>query len=68
MVICRGTTQAYYPMSDKGPDLIRGSRRIRFVRGFVLVNRKESGAVSALRSQPEKSTQDGVLDPEGNRT
>ena len=68
MVICRGTTQAYYPMSGKGPDLIRGSRRIRFVRGFVLVNRKESGAVSALRSQPEKSTQDGVLDPEGNRT
>jgi hypothetical protein len=43
MVICKSTTHAYYPMSSKGPDLIRGSGRIRYVRGFIVVNPKKSG-------------------------
>jgi hypothetical protein len=55
MVIYKGTTHAYYPMSDKGPDLICGSRRIRYVRGFVLVNSKESGPINGSRVRPETS-------------
>jgi hypothetical protein len=42
MVICENSIHAYYPMSGKGPDLIRGSGRIRYVRGFIVVNPKES--------------------------
>jgi hypothetical protein len=55
MIICKSTTHAYYPMSGKGPDLIRGSGRIRYTRGFIVVNPKESGAVKGWRSQREKS-------------
>lgn len=55
MVICKSTTHAYYPMSGKGPNLIRGSGRIRYVRGFILVNPKECGAIIGARSQAEKS-------------
>jgi hypothetical protein len=42
MIIRKSTTHTYYPMSGKGPDLIRGSGRIRYVRGFIVVNPKES--------------------------
>ena len=42
MVICKSTTHAYYPMSGKGPDLIRGTGRIRYFRGFIVVSPKES--------------------------
>jgi hypothetical protein len=45
MVICKSTTHAYYPMSSRLPDLIRGSGRIRYVRGFLLTNPKGSGAI-----------------------
>jgi hypothetical protein len=51
MVICKSTTHAYYPMSGKGPDLIRGSGRIRYVRGFIVVNPKESRAAKGARSR-----------------
>ena len=55
MVICKGTSHAYYPVSDKGPDLIYGSRRIRYVRGFILVNPKDSGVAIGSRDRPERS-------------
>jgi hypothetical protein len=55
MIICKSTTRAYYPMSGKGPDLIRGSGRIRYARGFIVVNLKEPGAAKGWRSQREKS-------------
>jgi hypothetical protein len=55
MIIYKSTTHAYYPMSGKGPDLIRGSGRIRYARGFIVVNPKESGAAKCWRSQREKS-------------
>jgi hypothetical protein len=54
MIIRKSTTHTYYPMSGKGPDLIRGSGRIRYVRGFIVVNPKESGAAIGWRSRPEK--------------
>jgi hypothetical protein len=55
MIICKGTSHAYYPMSDKGPGLICGSRRIRYFRGFILVSPKDSVAVTGSRSRPERS-------------
>jgi hypothetical protein len=47
MIICKSTTHAYYPMSGKGPSLIRGSGRIRYTRGFIVVNPKKTGAVKS---------------------
>jgi hypothetical protein len=55
MIICKSTTHAYYPMFGKGPDLIRGSGRIRYVRGFIVLNPKDSGAVIDWRSRRETS-------------
>jgi hypothetical protein len=49
MVICKSTTHAYYPMSSRLPDLIRGSGRVRYVRGFLLTNPKGSGAIVGAR-------------------
>jgi len=53
MVICKSATDAYYPVSGKVPDLIRGSGRIRYVRGFLLIHSKRGGpaADSFLRRQ-----------------
>jgi hypothetical protein len=61
MVVCQSTNHAYYPMSDKGPALIRGSRRIRCFRGFVLVSPKGSAAVIDSRSRPERSKQQRIV-------
>jgi len=57
MIICKSTTHAYYPMFAKGPDLGRGNRRIRYARGFIVVNPKESGAGtgSLIRREASKS-------------
>jgi hypothetical protein len=54
MIIYKGTTHAYYPMFGKRPDLILGSGRIRYARGFIVVNTKESGAETGWRSRQEK--------------
>jgi hypothetical protein len=54
MVICKGTNDAYYPMSDKALALTGGSRRIRYFRGFILVSPKTSGAVVGSRSRPAR--------------
>ena len=56
MVIRRSTTHAYYPMPNKGADLLCGSGRIRYVRGFLVVNPKPSGAVIGSRSRPENQS------------
>jgi hypothetical protein len=40
MVIRKTTTLVYYPASSERTDLIRGSGRSRYVRGFLLVNQK----------------------------
>ena len=56
MVIRRSTTHAYYPMPNKGADLLCGSGRIRYVRGFLVVNPKPSGAVIGSPSRPEKQS------------
>jgi hypothetical protein len=50
MIICKSTTHTYYPISSRLPDLIRGSGRIRYVRGFLLANPKGSGAIVSGRS------------------
>jgi len=55
MIICQSTTHAYYPMFGKGPDLVRGSGRIRYARGFIVVSPKASGAVSGWRSRDIKA-------------
>lgn len=55
MIICKSTTHAYYPMFGKGPDLVRGSRRIRYARGFIVVNPKHSGAGTGLLIRREAS-------------
>jgi hypothetical protein len=55
MIIYKSTTHAYYPMFGKGPDLIRGSGRIRYARGFIVVNPKESGGEIGWRRRREKS-------------
>lgn len=53
MVIRQSTTHAYYPMPDKGPGLMGGSGRIRYVRGFVVVNPKPSEAVTGSCGRPK---------------
>jgi hypothetical protein len=55
MIICQSTTHTYYPMFGKGPDLVRGSGRIRYARGFIIVSPKTSGAVLGWRSRRETS-------------
>jgi hypothetical protein len=55
MIICQSTTHVYYPMFGRGPDLIRGSGRIRYARGFIVVNPKESGTETGWPSRREKS-------------
>ena len=55
MIICKNTTHAYYPMSSRLPDLIRGSGRMRYVRGFLLTNPKGSGAVVGSDSGTERA-------------
>jgi hypothetical protein len=52
MVIRQSTTHAYYPLPDQGPGLMGGSGRIRYVRGFLVVNPKRSGAVIGSRGRP----------------
>jgi hypothetical protein len=53
MVIRKSTTHVYYPMPDKRPVLMGGSGRIRYVRGFLVVNPKTSEAVIGSRRRPE---------------
>ena len=53
MVICKRTANAYYPMSSKRLDLIRGGGRIRYFRGFLLISSKNGGAVADSRSATE---------------
>jgi hypothetical protein len=55
MVICKSTAHAYYPISIRLPDLIRGSGRIRFVRGFLLTNPKGSGTIVRSRSGTDRA-------------
>jgi hypothetical protein len=50
MIVCENTAHAYYPITSRLPDLIRGSRRIRYVRGFLLTNPKGSGVVAGSRT------------------
>ena len=42
MVICKSTTHAYYPVLSRVPGSIRGTGRIRYVRGFLPVRPKSS--------------------------
>jgi hypothetical protein len=56
MVIRKSTTHAYYPMPDRGPNLACGSGRIRYVRGFLVVNPKSPGAVIGSRSRSENQS------------
>ena len=53
MVIRKSTTHAYYPLPNKGADLLCGSEKIRFVRDFLVMNPKRSGAVIGSRSRPK---------------
>ena len=41
MIVCKDKLNVYYPRPDKGRGLIRGSRRIRYYRGFLLVSPKQ---------------------------
>ena len=52
MVIRQSTAHAYYPLPDQGPGLMGGSGRIRYVRGFLVMNPKPSGAVIGSRGWP----------------
>ena len=56
MVIRKSTTHAYYPLPDTGADRLCGSERIRYVRGFLVVNPKPPGAVIGSRSRPENQS------------
>ena len=40
MMIRTTGKSVYYPVSDQRAEVIRGSRRIRYVRGSLLVNAK----------------------------
>jgi hypothetical protein len=40
MIIQTLTAKTYYPMPSEPTDLIRGSGRVRYVRGFIVVSPK----------------------------
>ena len=54
MVVCKCKHNVYYPMPDKGPGLICGSRRIRYYRGFLLVSPKQPSARSTGTPPPQR--------------
>jgi hypothetical protein len=54
MTICKNTARAYYPVAGRMPDLIRGSGRIRYVRGSLLLRPKGSVTEAELHGGPEK--------------
>jgi len=60
MVICKSTTHAYYPMANRLPDLIRGSGRVRYVRGFLRTNPKGSGAIVGRRNERTRDECPGI--------
>jgi hypothetical protein len=37
MIVCESTAHAYYPVQSRLQGMIRGTGRIRYVRGFLLV-------------------------------
>jgi hypothetical protein len=37
MIVCENTAHAYYPVQSRLQGMIRGTGRIRYVRGFLLV-------------------------------
>jgi hypothetical protein len=37
MIVCESTTHAYYPVRSRMQSVIRGTGRIRYVRGFLVV-------------------------------
>lgn len=53
MVIRKSTTHVYYPMPDKGSDLIGGSGRVRYVHGFLVLSPRRCGAVIGARGRLE---------------
>jgi hypothetical protein len=59
MIIQTATTRAYYPISSERATLIRGNGRVRYVRGFVLLNpkallqRKSASPTRPLRRDAE---------------
>jgi hypothetical protein len=46
MVIRNNVTDVYYPVSIKVSNLIRGSGRIRYVRGSLLIGPKLGGTLA----------------------
>jgi hypothetical protein len=42
MIIQTSTTRAYYPIPRERTTLIRGTGRVRYVRGFIVLNPKGS--------------------------
>ena len=37
MVLCKNTAHAYYPALGKAQNSVRGTGRVRYVRGFLLI-------------------------------
>jgi hypothetical protein len=37
MIVCESTAHVYYPVQSRLQGVIRGTGRIRYVRGFLLV-------------------------------
>ena len=40
MMICTTAKSVYYPVSGQRAEVIRGSARVRYIRGSLLVNAK----------------------------
>lgn len=54
MIVCKGTQNVYYPRPAKRSGLICGSRRIRYYRGFLLVNAKAGSIEGGTGKQNRK--------------
>jgi hypothetical protein len=56
MIIRENAAYAYYPVQSRMQGLIRGTGRIRYVRGFLLVKpRRSAGLGSSFRDTEQVS-------------
>lgn len=55
MIICKSTARVYYPIPGRIPDLIRGSGRIRYIHGVLVVKSKgDAGSNESLHDSKHR--------------
>jgi hypothetical protein len=55
MIVCESTAHAYYPVRNRLQGVIRGTGRIRYVRGFLLVKPRAQNPEFRIQNSVVKS-------------